>query len=269
MFKTPLLILLLLGTTSCENDSDSDIPETPINENHARHRHSHSILPNGSDVNKLSEIRYLRRHLNKEVLNFVMTDYLVDGEVENRVHYNGISAKETYMFKTPLLILLLLGTTSCENDSDSDITETPINENHARHRHSHSILTNGSDGNKLSEIRYLRRHLNKEVLNFVMTDYLVDGEVENRVHYNGISAKETYSPQLELLSWTGLQLLKHSGLRQRLSARALSQAVEQMSNLTTAVEGLSTATRQGAQAIADALNRIAASALLLSRRDQE
>ncbi|KOB60234.1 Uncharacterized protein OBRU01_25283, partial [Operophtera brumata] len=96
------------------------------------------------------------------------------------------------MFKTPLLILLLLGTTSCENDSDSDITETPINENHARHRHSHSILTNGSDGNKLSEIRYLRRHLNKEVLNFVMTDYLVDGEVENRVHYNGISAKETY-----------------------------------------------------------------------------
>lgn len=99
MLKTPLLILLLLGSTNCENDNDIDIDSdiSKVKESHARHRHTHSILPNVSIVNKISEIRYLRRHLNKDILNFVMTDYLVDGEVENRVHFNGISAKETYV----------------------------------------------------------------------------------------------------------------------------------------------------------------------------
>lgn len=148
MFKTPMLILFLLGTTNCEIDSDSDISHlsksNPVREKparnielpklsfeplilslnistpeqyasdklapglevsnssfdidsditaHLRHRH-HRVR---SEKEKLSEIRYLRRHLNKEIVNFVMSDVLMDGEVENRVHFNGITAKETYV----------------------------------------------------------------------------------------------------------------------------------------------------------------------------
>lgn len=94
MFRTPLLILFLLGTTNCHDDSDIDVSEP----SHLRHKHNH-IQPNVNETikNKLSDIKYLRRHLNKEIVNFVMTDYLVDGEIENRVHYNGITAKETYV----------------------------------------------------------------------------------------------------------------------------------------------------------------------------
>lgn len=47
--------------------------------------------------NVLSDMRYLRRNLNKQVVNFIMTDVLQDGEVENRIHFNGITAKETYV----------------------------------------------------------------------------------------------------------------------------------------------------------------------------
>ncbi|XP_075989397.1 uncharacterized protein LOC142985240 isoform X1 [Anticarsia gemmatalis] len=92
MFKTPLLILFLLGTTNCERESDiNDIDSLPIqNVGHIRHRHR-----NDTDRNIMSEIKYLKRHLNRHVVNFVMTDFLVDGEVENRVHFNGVTAKET------------------------------------------------------------------------------------------------------------------------------------------------------------------------------
>ncbi|XP_037299320.1 uncharacterized protein LOC115452722 isoform X2 [Manduca sexta] len=87
MFRTPLLILFLLGTTSCEDDGEV-APFSP----HLRHRHGNETIKN-----KITEIKHLRRHLNKEILNFVMTDHLMDGEAENRVHYNGITAKETYV----------------------------------------------------------------------------------------------------------------------------------------------------------------------------
>ncbi|KAJ8705525.1 hypothetical protein PYW08_012571 [Mythimna loreyi] len=97
MFKTPLLILFLLGTTNCERESevtelDSNFKIQNFDGRHLRHKHY-----NGTEKNKLSDIKYLRRHLNKEIVNFVMTDFLIDGEVENRVHFNGVTAKETYV----------------------------------------------------------------------------------------------------------------------------------------------------------------------------
>ncbi|XP_063836899.1 uncharacterized protein LOC135086062 isoform X1 [Ostrinia nubilalis] len=110
MFRAPILMLFLLGSTSCDDSDSSDelVPLVPksnitnsnnfLNEPKWRHKHTH-VLPNVnvsfSDKEVLSDIRYLRRRLNKEIVNFVMTDFLVDGEVENRIHFNGITAKET------------------------------------------------------------------------------------------------------------------------------------------------------------------------------
>ncbi|XP_063544034.1 uncharacterized protein LOC134752300 isoform X2 [Cydia strobilella] len=101
MFRIPILILFLLGSTSCDvsedefqfqiQNSNSELQNTSLME------HSHRHGRNTSVKKDLSDIKYLRRHLNREIVNFVMTDYLVDGEVENRVHYNGITAKETYV----------------------------------------------------------------------------------------------------------------------------------------------------------------------------
>ncbi|CAK1554403.1 unnamed protein product [Leptosia nina] len=96
LFGTPILILLLLGSTSCDSDSDSDIVVPNSNATH-RHRHATDKRQIDKDRKTLSDIRFLRRNLNKEILNFVMTDVLIDGEVENRIHYNGVTAKETYV----------------------------------------------------------------------------------------------------------------------------------------------------------------------------
>ncbi|XP_072941182.1 uncharacterized protein [Epargyreus clarus] len=52
-------------------------------------RHKQSV------ASTLSDIRYLRRHFGE--VNFVVKDFLVDGEVENRVHFNGVTAKETFV----------------------------------------------------------------------------------------------------------------------------------------------------------------------------
>ncbi|XP_068625970.1 uncharacterized protein [Battus philenor] len=100
ILETPLLLLLLLGTSSCDIDvSDIDAPvkfdsaNSSVLNGHLRLRHRR-FQPNGSDK-ILSDIKYLRRHLNKEIVNFVMMDVLVDGEMEKRIHYNGITAKET------------------------------------------------------------------------------------------------------------------------------------------------------------------------------
>ncbi|CAG4959131.1 unnamed protein product [Colias eurytheme] len=109
LFSTPILILLLLGSTSCDTDSDSsDVDSGDIDSRQSdidmsagvpisnfTHKHRHGI--DNRDRKTLSDIKYLRRHLNKEILNFVMTDVLVDGEVENRIHYNGVTAKETFV----------------------------------------------------------------------------------------------------------------------------------------------------------------------------
>ncbi|XP_063632167.1 uncharacterized protein LOC134803314 isoform X2 [Cydia splendana] len=101
MFRIPILILFLLGSTSCDDSEDefqfqiqnsnSELQNTSLME------HSHRHGRNTSGKKDLSDIKYLRRRLNREIVNFVMTDYLVDGEVENRVHFNGITAKETYV----------------------------------------------------------------------------------------------------------------------------------------------------------------------------
>ncbi|XP_061384986.1 uncharacterized protein LOC116776981 isoform X3 [Danaus plexippus] len=111
MIRTPVLLLLLLGSINCDiSDSDSrmsvysdsdvemsnygDSDISSVGNRSLRHEHIH---PNTKKV--LNDIKYLRRHLNKEIVNFVMTDVLVDGEVENRIHYNGITAKETFVGK--------------------------------------------------------------------------------------------------------------------------------------------------------------------------
>ncbi|XP_045782209.1 uncharacterized protein LOC123878878 isoform X2 [Maniola jurtina] len=110
MLRTPILLLLLLGSINCDSDSDSDV-DIDIEMSNSTHRlnsfklrHRHGPMPNtksnGTVVDNkriLSEIRYLRRHLNKEMVNFVMTDVLVDGEIENRIHFNGVTAKETFV----------------------------------------------------------------------------------------------------------------------------------------------------------------------------
>ncbi|RVE49080.1 hypothetical protein evm_006326 [Chilo suppressalis] len=113
MCRTPILILFLLGSTSCDDSETSDDvtfyapknitvlknKEHSANVPHLRHRHTSVIQPNFnvSEKEVLNDIKYLRRHLNKEIVNFVMTDFLVDGEVENRIHFNGITAKETFV----------------------------------------------------------------------------------------------------------------------------------------------------------------------------
>ncbi|XP_039762301.1 uncharacterized protein LOC120635370 isoform X2 [Pararge aegeria] len=109
MLRTPVLLLLLLGSINCDSDSDSDV-DIDIETSNSTHRlsnyklrHRHGpIQPKSNntlvkDKHILSDIRYLRRRLNKEMVNFVMTDYLVDGEIENRIHYNGVTAKETFV----------------------------------------------------------------------------------------------------------------------------------------------------------------------------
>ncbi|XP_047518346.1 uncharacterized protein LOC125058326 isoform X1 [Pieris napi] len=88
LFSTPILILLLLGSTSCDVDTDVDIDIDVDTDRHTDKRIDRRVL---------SDIRYLRRNLNKDVLNFVMKDVLIDGEVENRIHFNGITAKETFV----------------------------------------------------------------------------------------------------------------------------------------------------------------------------
>ncbi|XP_060809245.1 uncharacterized protein LOC106130105 isoform X2 [Amyelois transitella] len=108
MSRTPLLILLLLGTTSCdESESSDELDYVQISNNsnfniidnsNLKFRHGHSFMQptlNNSERQKLSDIKHFRKHLNKEIVNFVMIDNLIDGEVEVRVHYNGITAKET------------------------------------------------------------------------------------------------------------------------------------------------------------------------------
>ncbi|XP_037966654.2 uncharacterized protein LOC105391939 isoform X1 [Plutella xylostella] len=108
MMRTPLFILFLLGSTSC--DDKDELAEYTANKNYTitdshRHRHRHieaavSLTARERNVTArevLSDIKFLRRHLNKEIVNFVMTDSLVDGEMENRIHYNGVTAKETFV----------------------------------------------------------------------------------------------------------------------------------------------------------------------------
>ncbi|XP_046975488.1 uncharacterized protein LOC124541611 isoform X2 [Vanessa cardui] len=100
MLRSPALLLLLLGSINCDIDSDLNLEHSNSSQRQSdlklRHRHE---VSNVSLVDKrvLSEIKYLRRHLNREIINFVMTDVLIDGEIENRVHYNGITAKETFV----------------------------------------------------------------------------------------------------------------------------------------------------------------------------
>jgi hypothetical protein len=97
MLRAPILILFILGSTTCDEYESSDDLVLPKNHSifsdsteHVRHRHTRH-----NDSVVLSDIKFLRRHLNKEIVNFVMRDFLVDGEVENRIHFNGITAKET------------------------------------------------------------------------------------------------------------------------------------------------------------------------------
>ncbi|XP_050359655.1 uncharacterized protein LOC126779581 isoform X2 [Nymphalis io] len=98
MLRSPALLLLLLGSINCDIDSDLNLEHSNSSQSDLKFRHRHEVS-NDSFIDKkvLSEIKYLRRHLNKEIINFVMTDVLIDGEIENRVHFNGVTAKETFV----------------------------------------------------------------------------------------------------------------------------------------------------------------------------
>lgn len=101
-----------------------------------------------------------------------------------------------------LLLLFIIGTTSCESNEQTlelfhsvpnfNLTDFPFNDNGDSRWRNDSLSLKKKYRSTLSDIRYLRRHLNREIVNFIMRDTLVDGEIENRVHFNGITAKETY-----------------------------------------------------------------------------
>lgn len=95
LIQSPLLLILLaLNSFNCELNESSDSVKGFTNTD------TDLIVNNSnSSVNSkiLCDIKYLRRRLNKEIVNFVMTDVLTDGEIENRIHYDGITAKETYV----------------------------------------------------------------------------------------------------------------------------------------------------------------------------
>ncbi|CAH2101450.1 unnamed protein product [Euphydryas editha] len=99
MFRTPALLLLLLGSINCDIDSDLNLEysNSSYRQSDFKLRHRHVFNESYIDKQVLSDIKYLRRHLNRAIVNFVMTDVLVDGEVENRIHYDGVTAKETYV----------------------------------------------------------------------------------------------------------------------------------------------------------------------------
>ncbi|XP_026314349.1 uncharacterized protein LOC113226054 [Hyposmocoma kahamanoa] len=93
MFRTPILVVFLLGTSTCDTETDIvDHANIVEHDTNIANKNYNSI-----NKNVLSDMRYLRRNLNKQVVNFIMTDVLQDGEVENRIHFNGITAKETYV----------------------------------------------------------------------------------------------------------------------------------------------------------------------------
>lgn len=109
ILRAPILFLLLLGTTNCDDKEIVEIPpeynknvpflNSTVFANDHNHRHNHQASVSVTRVEKeiLSDIKYLRKHLNREIVNFVMSDVLMDGEVENRLHFDGVTAKETYV----------------------------------------------------------------------------------------------------------------------------------------------------------------------------
>lgn len=87
--------LLNFGNSLCTADVyENRQPELTLDSNnqietmHPRRRH-HSMYNNDIGENELLE-------LNKQrYKNFLLTDFLADGEMERRINYNGIAAKET------------------------------------------------------------------------------------------------------------------------------------------------------------------------------
>lgn len=155
MLRTPLLLLVLLGTSSCDHGDVNDVIET-------------------SDVDSSIGLRSFRHH-NRS------SDFTSDGLVYFRGERSGVSD-----------VTLSLGfregskhnNTRGMSNGRFDFMEAP------RLRHGASKPSNKS-WDVLSDVKYLRRHLNRAKINFVISDVLVDGEAETRVHYNGVTAKET------------------------------------------------------------------------------
>lgn len=88
-------LLLNIGHLSCtQNIHESSQPDLTLDNNiqilntHPRRRH-HSTYKNDIDENELLQMNEQRYK------NFLLTDYLADGEMERRINYNGITAKET------------------------------------------------------------------------------------------------------------------------------------------------------------------------------
>ena len=71
-------------TTSSTPTASVGTQETPRSGKHHHHHHGHHQRDNGAGAGGGLKIH-----------NFISTDALYDGEQEKRVHYNGITAKDT------------------------------------------------------------------------------------------------------------------------------------------------------------------------------
>lgn len=154
MFRTPILVVFLLGTSTC--DTETDIVD---HANIVEHNTNIAIKNYNSINNSTSTLNSEYSYSEANFLNFS------NSEPHHRYRHNRVNVNDNSV--------------NLFNKEPSIIKQTSIN---------FPIVNK----NVLSDMKYLRRNLNKQVVNFIMTDVLQDGEVENRIHFNGITAKETY-----------------------------------------------------------------------------
>lgn len=88
-----LLSLSLINLSTCIQDASNHNSETDDltigNEDRSYRRRSHARRHHGHHTNSNGDIVEPRHR------NFLLTDYLADGELERRINYNGVTAKET------------------------------------------------------------------------------------------------------------------------------------------------------------------------------
>ncbi|GBP38230.1 hypothetical protein EVAR_18109_1 [Eumeta japonica] len=98
MLRPSVLVLFLMTAINCEGRASDHVDRQGRGVATKWRHHAHrNFKMNASDADGvvLSDVKYLREHINGEIVNFVMTDTLFDGEEEIRVHYGGVTAKET------------------------------------------------------------------------------------------------------------------------------------------------------------------------------
>ncbi|CAH2062355.1 unnamed protein product, partial [Iphiclides podalirius] len=146
ILRTPLLLLVLLGTSSCDHGDVDDVTDGDVIQRPGVFRAAGRVMHNSSDVMPSTRLRHIS-------------------------HSFGLGA-----FREG-------------RRNSSDVTSDRFGGFKERPRLRHSRPNSSWDS--LSDVKYLRRNLNREKINFVVYDELVDGETETRVHYDGVTAKET------------------------------------------------------------------------------